>query len=507
MRMSHEDGDAAESESIGNQRKLIADYCRVQSQISLVGEYVDDGYTGTNFNRPQFRQMLLDIDAGKINCVIVKDLSRFGRDYIDVGYYLERFFPERKVRFIAIGEGVDSENGPYDMMLPLRNILNAQYAKDTSDKVRKTFRAKQQRGEFVSAFAPYGYVKDPENKNHFLVDPEAALVVQRIFNMAANGENFSGIARTLNAEGIASPIEYKRQHNCALSISGAILKQSYWSSDSVRRILKNEVYTGAMVSNRFPTDGIRGRTTLAPRSEWIIVEGMHEPVITKEQWQAVQNVLSAATRQRSPKTNKSLFAGLLRCGDCGRALVKKSDCRKTYFCSAFKDYGSVACTKHLIRESDLVDIVLEDLNQIIAAVTDIDELVREHSAVISDEDAEKANKKRVEAALDRIRRVKKSTYEDYRAGVLSREDFLQRKREYDEQENALKQQLCECDAICRESDAMLPWCEKLRSVGRLEELDRVTLEQTVKQICVFADGRIEITYLFSKELENILKGK
>ena len=210
LRLSREDGDKAESDSIANQRKLLEQYLSSHPELHLIEFYQDDGYTGTNFDRPAFRKMEADLESGKVNCVLVKDLSRFGRDYIEMGRYLERVFPTQGVRFIAVNDHVDSQQGSYDMLLPMKNIFNTQYARDISDKVRSAIHAKQQRGEFIGAFPSYGYQKDPANHNRLVVDPAAAQVVRRIFDLFEHGWGKIKIAKQLNAEGIPSPSEYKR---------------------------------------------------------------------------------------------------------------------------------------------------------------------------------------------------------------------------------------------------------------------------------------------------------
>ena len=207
LRLSREDGDKVESDSIANQHKQLEQYLVEHPELELVDYYADDGYTGTNFDRPAFRRMEEDIHQGKVNCVLVKDLSRFGRDYIEMGRYLEKVFPSQGVRFIAVNDHVDSERGRYDMLLPMKNLFNTKYARDISDKVRSAIHTKQRRGEFVGAFASYGYQKDPDNHNHLLIDPPAAQVVQRIFDLFERGEVKVRIAKLLNAEGVPSPSE------------------------------------------------------------------------------------------------------------------------------------------------------------------------------------------------------------------------------------------------------------------------------------------------------------
>lgn len=210
IRLSREDGDKEESDSVGNQRKLLTEYITVEENMVLYDVYIDDGYTGTDFNRPAFRRMIGDIEAGKVNCVAVKDLSRFGRDYIDTGRYLERYFPEKGVRFISVMERIDSRKQAYDLLLPIRNIFNEQYARDISEKVQTAVRTKQRAGEFVGAFACYGYRKSPADKNRLIVDPYAAAVVRRIFSLYIAAAGKQQIAKLLNAEEILSPSEYKK---------------------------------------------------------------------------------------------------------------------------------------------------------------------------------------------------------------------------------------------------------------------------------------------------------
>lgn len=209
-RLSREDGDRMESDSIGNQRKLLEAYIENHPELVMAECYADDGYTGTNFQRPAFQRMLRDIENGRIRCVLVKDLSRFGRDYIETGRYLERWLPEHGARFIAVTDNIDSDRGAYDMMMPLKNLFNTQYARDISQKVKSSLHAKQQRGEFIGAFASYGYCKDPQNHNRLVIDPPAAEVVRRIFTLFENGMGKIRIAKQLNEEGIPCPSEYKR---------------------------------------------------------------------------------------------------------------------------------------------------------------------------------------------------------------------------------------------------------------------------------------------------------
>ena len=321
-RLSRDDGDKPESDSIANQRKLLERFFAGQAQMELVDFYSDDGYTGYNFDRPDFQRMILDIEAGKVNCVVVKDLSRFGRNYIDVGYYLERWFPKRGVRFIALGDAIDSEKGAYDISLPVKNVVNEQYARDISRKVRSSFMVKQQNGEFIGAFASYGYRKDPEDHNRLLIDPPAAAVVRRIFTLYEQGMGKIRIAKLLNEEKIPCPSEYKRLNGEKYHNGQRLGGTSYWTYATIHRILKNQMYAGRMEQGRAPRQGMHGKTKQLPREQWTVVEGTHEAIIEPDQWERVQTLLQKDTRTLNFEQNVSPFAGFLRCGDCGRAMSK-----------------------------------------------------------------------------------------------------------------------------------------------------------------------------------------
>lgn len=505
-RLSREDGDKAESDSIVNQQRVIEDFCAAHVAFRLCGVYADDGATGTNFNRPQFQRMLKDIEAGEIDCVIVKDLSRFGRDYIDMGFYLERYFPARDVRFIAINDGVDSASGPYDMLLPLKNVFNTQYARDISGKVRSAFKAKQKRGEFCGAFACYGYLKDPCNKNRLVIDPVAAEVVRRIFRMTADGLGQVAISKALNSDGIPCPSVYKRMMGMKYANSMRLESTYYWTYSTVHKILRNEMYIGNMVSNRTVRPTMHGKSKPAAKSDWIIVPGTHEPIISRELWDTVQAVIAQNTRPYNFNGNIALFAGFLRCGDCGRTMSKTTwKGRTTYSCGSYHRYGSTACTSHFTKEEDLAAIVLRDLNRIIAKVSDLKALADQSETRAPAAERGDVRRKRLEAALERIRRLKKDAYEDYRDKLLSREEFVRYKKDYDAQEASLTRQLAQqqeeepADTVLRR-----PWVEQLLKLGRLDELDRATLAQTIEYIRVFEDKHIEITYRFSEELGALL---
>ena len=344
-RLSREDGDRMESDSIGNQRKLLEEYIENHPELTVAECYADDGYTGTNFQRPAFQRMLRDMESGRIRCVLVKDLSRFGRDYIETGRYLERWLPEHGVRFIAVTDNIDSARGAYDMMMPLKNLFNTQYARDISQKVKSALRAKQQRGEFIGAFASYGYCKDPQNHNRLVIDPPAAEVVRRIFTLFENGTGKLRIARQLNEEGIPCPSEYKRLTGEKYRNNHRLAATTYWTYATIHRILQNEMYIGNMEQGRDDRLQMHGKARRKERSLWTVVPGTHQPIIEQDQWQRVQTLLNANARTPDFRQSISPFAGVLKCGDCGRAMVRTAWGGKTFSPSgSYKRCGASVCS-------------------------------------------------------------------------------------------------------------------------------------------------------------------
>lgn len=502
-RISREDGDRPESDSIVNQRRLLAEYARARPELRVYDIYTDDGYTGVSFDRPDFQRMLRDIEAGRVDCVVVKDLSRFGRDYIEAGRYLERWFPERGARFVAVTDGIDSSRGAYDLTVPLKNLFNAQYARDISVKVKSALHTKQRRGEFIGAFPCYGYLKDPANRGRLVVDPAAAEVVRRIFALYEEGHGKLGIAKILNGEGIPCPSEYKRLCGERYRNASRLERTTYWTYATVHRILQCETYIGNLEQGRDERVRIHGAAKRKQRADWVVVQGTHEPIVSREQWDRVQALLRGSARAPDFTAKVSLFAGFLKCGDCGRALVKTRRGGETcYICGSYKRYGPGVCTRHEVPEAALAAVILEDLNRIAAAV-DLPRLVERARREAQKKSAPGAERRRLEAALNRARTLGQGAYEDYREGLLSKEEYLRYRRDYAAQENALTLRLERLEQT-REEDGG-GWTEALVRLGRLTELDRITLAETVGQIRVLEEGKIEIGYLFSEELRPLLE--
>ena len=356
LRLSKDDNDIvdvigkdgkvkSESNSIGNQRELIKSFVREQSDMELYDIYVDDGFSGSNFNRPEFKRMIADIEAGRVNCVIVKDLSRFGRDYIESGRYIQKIFPSIGVRFIALTDHFDSfsaDSGESSIVLPVKNFINDSYCRDISTKVKSGLEVKRKNGECISPFAVYGYFKDEKDKNHLVVDRYAAENIRAIFKWKIEGLALSAIADKLNSLGILSPKEYKKslgmKYNGGFSGAGTAL----WSSAAVKRILTNEVYLGHLIQGKTQKVNYKVKKNVErPREEWVRVENTHEAIISADDFEIVQNLLRSDSRVSPDMKSVGLFTGLLFCGDCKEQMIRRvnryRDRTKIYYICSTKN--------------------------------------------------------------------------------------------------------------------------------------------------------------------------
>lgn len=513
IRLSREDGDKEESDSVGNQRKLLAEYIAKKEDFILYDVYVDDGYSGTNFNRPSFQRMIADIEDGEVNCVVVKDLSRFGRDYIDTGRYLERYFPEMGVRFISVTDGIDSMKQAYDMLLPIKNIFNEQYARDISKKIQATVKSKQKAGEFIGAFTSYGYKKSPVDKHKLVIDDYAADVVRRIFSLYIQGYGKQKIAKLLNAEGVLCPAEYKKVNGENYKNCNCLESTTYWSYSTINSILHREMYVGNMVQGT-KRQRMRSKQKKMTKEEWIIVENTHEPIIDKVTWEKARSLLQKRTRELDLETNKNIFAGFVKCGDCGRAMAKnmwrRADGSKTYslYCGTYKRNGKQYCTPHTLPMAVLEDIVLGDLKVIAHSADNLKELVQSQSFTaskvkrIADTELSK-----IKTELERVKKLKKSIYEDYREELISKEEFLSYQEDYLKKEELYSKQIEALEE--KKNDNVTedvfetPWLKRLLELKDIESLDRDIVVEMISEIKVYENRKIKITYNFGNELEHL----
>ena len=448
IRLSREDDEEKiESNSITNQRALLMDYVKNKDEFIVYDIYVDDGYSGTDFNRPGFQRLLTDMKDNKFNTLIVKDLSRLGRNYIEVGNYIEQIFPLFNIRFISINDMIDSYTNPSsvnNVIVPFKNLMNDEYCRDISMKIRTAFNTKKRNGDFVGAWAPYGYVKDPNNKYHFIIDEEAAKVVKMIFQMALEGIGRNTIAKELNSMGIINPTGYKKKVlklNYSNS-SGEKFKDDYaWTNTSISQILKNRVYIGDMVQCKERVVSYKVHKIVKnPKEEWIVVEGTHEPIIEKDVFWKIQDVLFSRDTRVEKNGELSMFAGHIRCKDCKRAMNKKTLSNKNrnrdywyYICSTYRNKSKDMCTKHSIRNDKLESAVLQAIRFQIKLVIEMEEILREinKSQVVNLKNNNIENSiKRHEQELEKNKKLKKSAYEDWKLGVISQTEYLEYTESY-----------------------------------------------------------------------------
>jgi len=511
IRLSRDDGDKEESDSVGNQRRLLTNYIDKKKDFFIFDMYIDDGYTGTDFNRPAFQRMLRDIKDGKVNCVIVKDLSRFGRDYIETGRYLERVFPDFNVRFISIVDGIDSYKQTYDMLMPIKNIFNEQYARDISKKVQTVMKSKQKSGEFIGAFACYGYKKSSTNKNKLIIDAYASNVIKRIFSLYVRGYGKARIAAILNAEGILCPSEYKKLNGENYKNSKRLESTTYWTFSTINKILQKEMYIGNMVQGT-RHQHMRGKQRLVNKEDWIVVTGTHEAIIDIETWKKAQTLLNKRTRKLDLENNQSIFAGFLKCGDCGRAMTKNfwknvdNAKRYMYVCGTYKRAGKKYCTSHSIRHDILERIVLDDLKKVISSIDNVQELIKSQNfSIKKDQKITESEIHKLSTELDKVTRFKKSIYEDYQEELLTKDEYLRYRADYLKKEVLYSKQLQvlkkqQSNTII-EDKFQSTWLKRLLELKEIEKLDREIIVEMISKIKIYENRKIKIIYNLSTSLE------
>ncbi len=526
LRLSREDNDVgvscdgkvegrdgvfrAESNSIGSQRELIRNYIREQEDMELFDCYADDNYSGSNFNRPEFKRMISDIEAGRVNCVIVKDLSRFGRDYIETGRYLDRVFPALGVRFIALTDRYDSflaDAGERNIVLPVKNFINDSYCRDISIKVKSQLAVKRRSGECLAAFAVYGYRKSQEEKNKLLIDDYAAGIVRRIFSWKIEGMAVSAIAKKLNELHILSPKEYKKSLD--LNYRGGFAGGSSpgWSSPAVKRILTNEVYLGHMVQGKTERINYKvKKNIMKPKEEWVRVENVHAPVISQDDFWIVQNLLQADGRVRPEKKETSPFMGLLFCGDCGEQMIRRVNhykgTEKVYYICSTKNRGE-GCSRHSMEEGVLKGLVGDAVRRYANDFMEQEKLfaqVRERQADL--EAVVSCNQEivRLKKEQDKYDSLCLGLHEDLRKGVVTKEEFERLHSKFQRKADFLLEAEKEQEKLVREM-----FRSGVLSAGRLasfqeslelKDIDRHTLASMVKKIRVYEEKRVEIEFYF-----------
>lgn len=519
LRLSREDGDKTESDSIANQRLLIENYLSDKPSLQFFREYVDDGYNGSNFERPGFIKMMEDVKRQKVNCIIVKDLSRFGRNYIEVGRYIEKKFPAMGIRFIAINDQYDNakESGDAEQIIvPFKNLINDAYCRDISIKVRSQLDVKRKNGKFIGSFAAYGYLKDPKDKNHLIVDEYAAEIVQLIFNLKLDGFSALAIAEELNKMGVLPPMEYKRMLGYNYNSGFRTSTTPSWGAKSVIRILENELYTGVMVQGKNQKINYKVKKSRAVSSEqWIRVQDTHEAIIPRTYFDRVQEIMRLDTRTAPSEKNVYPLSGLVRCGDCEQNMVRRSTAKKNkvyYYlhCSSYRN--GEGCTSHIISEEKLMCAVITFVKTQLALLLEADKILQHITELPKEQYGVKALNTQIGELNREIKRycdLKERLYQDMVAEVIDKEEYAEYNQRFSlkmEETKKAKTALEEKRERLLSTDIHLrPWMEEFKRISTLETLGRKEMVMLINRVLVFSKDRIEIHLNFEDEIYEFIE--
>ena len=518
IRLSKEDLNRGsdDSNSVVNQRRLLDEFYQKHiDEFESATQYIDDGHTGTDTNREGFQNLLADITSRKINCVIVKDLSRLSRNYTDAGSLIENLFVQLDVRFISLTESVDSYLNPdsvSSIIVPITNVMNDQYCYQTSKKIRQVFDYKKRNGEFIGSYAPYGYVKDPKDNHALLVDHEAAEVVKRIFTMFLSGITVRAIVNRLNDHGIMCPSVYKQSQGLKYSCPNGQTKPM-WSTITISNMLKNPVYVGDMVQGRNRVKSYKvHKIEAVPEKDWIVVPNTHEPIIDRETFEKAKQLLKRDTRTAPKKNQLYLFSGFLRCADCGRAMsrIASKGIYVYYQCGTYKSLSKKACTMHSIKSTRLEAAVLYAIQQqAYLAVSYSDMISRINMAPIKKSKSVRLNDliAAKEKELAKIMRYKQALYQDWKDGEITHNDYRHMSEEYERQVEAAQTVLdnlqAEQSELEKGVDIENPFLAAFRKYENIDKLTREILIELVDYIKVYEGGDISIRFKFADEYRRV----
>lgn len=515
LRLSKEDGDKTESDSISNQRDLIANFVKSTPEIRLCSERIDDGFSGVDFHRPAFHLMMEDVKDGRINCIIVKDLSRFGRNYIEAGRYIERIFPFLGVRFIAINDGYDSakeRTQSDEIIIPFKNLINDAYCRDISVKIRSQLDIKRKKGEFLGAFAVYGYLKSEEAKHQLVIDPYAAEIVRDIFAWKLEGLSQQGIADRLNDIGEPSPLEYKRFLGMNFATGFQVNPKAKWTAVAIGRILKNPVYAGHLVQGKESTPNYKiKQRVLKPENQWIRVENTHKPIIAQEVFDTVSRVLMQDTRIAPDEETVYPFSGLIFCADCRSGMVRKTvpaggKRYAYYYCS--KNKAGCGCTTHCISERILEKAVLKAVQNHIASILNVERILRTIDTLsMQREEIRKIDTQLLmkQEEIQKYKTLRASVYEDLKSGVLDAEEYREFMGIYgkkcEEAQQAAERLKQNKSTILAGKEANSIWVEAFKKKRNIAGLSRKLVVSLIEWIHVYPGSRVEIRFRYQSEYE------
>ena len=525
-RLSVLDHGKVDGEPIESQIAIIEQYVAGHPELKIVERYIDNGYTGTNFDRPNWERMMADVKSGRINCIIVKDLSRLGRNYIETGRFLERICPKLGIRFISVNDNYDTAEikSQDEFAASLTNIVNDYYAKDISLKSGSALKAKRQRGEYIGSYAPHGYLKDPSNKNHLIINPETAPVIQQIYQWRAEGLGYGTITRMLNERGIPSPGRYRFEHGIVTNNNkkGSSL---LWNRHALTDILRNIVYIGHLAQGKCTASLARGIPVhRTPESEWDIAYHTHDPIITEELFNQVQEI----NRSRADAYNANYgacshlpkgdnpYRERLVCADCGTQMKLYRNLSKnhkkayfTYICPTYEEHQELRCTKKTIRSNALDAMVLKTLKIQMELFCDAQQVLERLSKKQPKFPAhtEENELQQLEQQVKRKQGYATSLYADYRTGLLTREEYTFARGKYQEEVAALQGRISQLQErltlTSQVSDCAKSWMALIEQYKSAEIVSRELVTAFISEIRLSADGSIKVSFLFQDELSRI----
>lgn len=526
LRLSDEDKRNIEDNSIGNQKKICLEHLKKLPEIEVIASYIDNGASGTNFSRSGFKQMLQDLTKGEINCVVVKDLSRLGRNYLETSEYLEKFFPEAGIRFIAVNNGYDSIrklNGKQEIVIPFSNIVNDMYAKDVSRKIRSSIEILMKSGEFLppSGSIPYGYLRDEKN-NTYIIDEETAPIVQEIFKMKLQGVSDCEIIRTLNRKQIPSPgkIRYLRGMTKAEKYKDAV-----WIGSTLRKLLSNEVYLGHRIYGKVKRDCLGAEKKRRPQDEWEYVYNVHPALISEEDFQKIRQIKEKG-REKQAQCNKHqkrsleerrLLTGKIYCGDCGtlmgarkgnQRLTSKKSPRIFYQCDGYEYSGRTRCFNHYISQKDVLEKIKNALNVQFKLIAESDRVIKsiqdDKKGMLALHDKKR---KEINDELAKMKMKKERLLIDYNDGTINSEEYKYIRQKYDEEEQKLRRILVLAEKERKNQEKQLrtieEWVKLMKQFMPQKNIDRKLIEHLIDTIYVYGNKNVEIVFLFKNEIEEL----
>ncbi|WP_347178411.1 recombinase family protein [Clostridium perfringens] len=528
IRLSREDGND-ESLSVINQKKILKEYLEemFEDEYVLVDFYVDDGLTGTDDERESFQRMIKDVKQGKVNCIICKTLARAFRNYSDQGYFLEEFLPLYRTRFICLGSPkfdtyLNPEAITDGLDVPITGLMNDRYAARASADIRRTFNTKRRNGEFIGAFAPYGYKKSPDNKNKLIIDEEAAQVIRDIFRWRVEeGINKLGIVRRLNELGTLTPTKYKHSKGLMLKNPNLDKQDGMWSMNTICTILKNRMYIGDMVQGRQRVISYKVHKTICtPENEWFIVENTHEAIIDKDTYLKAQELDQRGIRMSPKGRNVYLFSGFLRCADCKRSMTKKTNKNKLndgtvkeynyYICSTYALKNKSKCSRHSIKLEILEEAVLKAIQIQVAMVENMSEVISEinkQATIVNQSSRLKKQLNEKQKELEKIICVTDNLYMDWKSEEISRNEYARMKSKFEIKAEEIRRIISNIEAEIQSSSKEFgdndPYLKIFLKYKNIKELNRGILIELIDAIYIHENNEITIQFKFADQYKRL----